>query len=138
VTVSTPDRSVRVVEIVNRPPGGAKVKFSNARQHFVYNFLSVWTLGGREGRRPLPETVFVRSRRRPLGGAASLVLKKIQKFFSRQPLKPGSLRSGEFIEGMDLYKMASRQSPRVLTFTARGRQIFEEVRNFGRPSTFCL
>jgi hypothetical protein len=50
--------------------------------------------GGREGRRPLPETVFVRSENRPLGGAASLVLKKNSKFFSRQPLKPGSLQWG--------------------------------------------
>jgi hypothetical protein len=62
--------------------------------------------------------------------------KKIQKFFSRKPLKPGSLRSGEFIEGMDLYKMASRQSPRVLTFTARGRQIFKEFEISAGPQHF--
>jgi hypothetical protein len=62
--------------------------------------------------------------------------KNFQKFFSRQPLKPGSLRSGEFIEGMDLYKMASRQSPRVLTFTARGRQIFKEFEISAGPQHF--
>jgi hypothetical protein len=99
VTVSTPDRSVRVVEIVNRPPGGAKVKFSNARQHFVYNFLSVWTIGGREGRRPLPETVFIRSENRPLGGAASLVLKKISKIFFSSTAEAGKSSVGGIYRG---------------------------------------
>jgi hypothetical protein len=37
---------------------------------------------------------------------------------------------------MDLYAMASRQSPRVLTFTARGRQIFEEFEISAGPQYF--
>jgi hypothetical protein len=74
--------------------------------------------------------------RPPLGGAGSLVRKKIHKFFSLQPLKSASLRSGEFIEGVGLYKMASRQIPRVLTFTARGRQIFEELEISAGPQHF--
>jgi hypothetical protein len=36
-------------------------EISAGPQHFLYNLRSVWTIGGREGRRPLPETVFVRS-----------------------------------------------------------------------------
>jgi hypothetical protein len=31
-------------------------------QHFVYDFLSVWTIGGRAGSLPLPEAVFDRSK----------------------------------------------------------------------------
>jgi hypothetical protein len=37
---------------------------------------------------------------------------------------------------MDLYKMASRESPRLLTFSARGRQIFEEFEISAGPQHF--
>jgi hypothetical protein len=40
---------------------------------------------------------------------------------------------GEFIEGMDLYAMALRESPRLLKFPARGRQIFEKFENSADP-----
>jgi hypothetical protein len=39
-----------------------KFEISAGPQCRIYNFLSVWTIGGREGRRPLPEAVFVRSK----------------------------------------------------------------------------
>jgi hypothetical protein len=61
--------------------------------------------------------------------------KNSKNFFS-STAEVGKSSVGEFIEGIELYKMASRQSPRGLTFNARGRQIFEEVKISAGPQHF--
>jgi hypothetical protein len=103
-------------------------KISAGPQHFVYNFLSVWTIGGREdvGLYRKPFSLGRKSSAR--GRSIARSQKFFKKFFSCEPLKPEVFGGGEFIEGINLYAMALRDSPRLLTLPARGRQIFKSFK----------
>jgi hypothetical protein len=58
---------------------------------------------------------------------------KNSTYFLSQTAEAGKSSVREFIEGIDQYALAPRDSPGLFTVPARGRQIFEKFENSAGP-----